>query len=495
MSCDKGRTSVGVRLAMSGLAIFLLLLATGCRGLLDQSEITRGNHGSPSEHLLVDILPSIDPLDHPNPEFPDAEAVKGDDLKVITTDYVITPNDLITVSIFDLVNQGIESVRTARVSETGMLSLPMLSEPVRAAGLTEAQLQKAIAAKYKEAGLLPNAQVAVTVVEARGRTFNITGAVARPGQYAILESDFRVFQALVQAGDTVFPSEHLYVIRKRISEKPSARTSEGPATRPTTGPAELAPTTGPAELAPGAQGPIVARPILAVMAEPAGNQDQSKTQVGGEGRFGTVEGKSVPISPTTQPTAAEGTMLAPTTQPGAEVTAKPQPAYQFGASLTADEDQRVIRVNLAALKNGDLSQNVVIRPGDVVYVPQALTGVYYMSGHVSAPGAYNFAGQKVTLLNAVAAARNLDPLAVPSRTDVVRRIGGDKEVFVRVDLWKISIGKEPDIFLKPNDMVQVGTDFYPPFLQAIRGAFRITYGFGFLYDRNYAPAQPTRFAQ
>ena len=31
----------------------------------------------------------------------------------------------------------------------------------------------------------------------------------------------------------------------------------------------------------------------------------------------------------------------------------------------------------------------------------------------------------------------------------------------------------------------VGTAFWAPFLAAVRNGFRITYGFGFLYDRNY----------
>ena len=40
---------------------------------------------------------------------------------------------------------------------------------------------------------------------------------------------------------------------------------------------------------------------------------------------------------------------------------------------------------------------------------------------------------------------------------------------------------------KPDDQVQVGTHFVAPFIAAVRNGFRITYGFGFLYDRNYAP--------
>ena len=43
----------------------------------------------------------------------------------------------------------------------------------------------------------------------------------------------------------------------------------------------------------------------------------------------------------------------------------------------------------------------------------------------------------------------------------------------------------------PNDIVRVGTNAFAPFVASFRNAFRITYGFGFLYDRNYAPQQST----
>ena len=74
-------------------------------------------------------------------------------------------------------------------------------------------------------------------------------------------------------------------------------------------------------------------------------------------------------------------------------------------------------------------------------------------------------------------------------TEVVRRIGEDRQVYAVVDLDKISSGQQPDIYLKPNDIVRVGTTPVAPFIAAFRNAFRFTYGFGFLYDRNYAPQQ------
>ena len=60
-----------------------------------------------------------------------------------------------------------------------------------------------------------------------------------------------------------------------------------------------------------------------------------------------------------------------------------------------------------------------------------------------------------------------------------------------MDLERIFAGEQPDIFLKPDDQILVGTNALAPFLAAVRGAFRISYGFGFQYDRNFAYSQNT----
>jgi polysaccharide biosynthesis/export protein len=150
-------------------------------------------------------------------------------------------------------------------------------------------------------------------------------------------------------------------------------------------------------------------------------------------------------------------------------------------------DREVIRVPLNDLKKGDLSYNIVIRPLDMIYVPSPLIGEYYMGGHVLRGGVYSLTARNITLLQAVIAAGGLDSVAIPARTEIIRRLSRDKQVFVRVDLERIAAGLEPDIYLKPDDQVRVGTNAGAQFLAQLRNAFRITYGFGFLYDRNYAP--------
>jgi protein involved in polysaccharide export with SLBB domain len=145
---------------------------------------------------------------------------------------------------------------------------------------------------------------------------------------------------------------------------------------------------------------------------------------------------------------------------------------------------------MAALRNGELAKyNIVIRPHDLIIAPNPVTGEYYLGGHIARVGVYTLPPRKLTLKQAIVSGGMLDGVAIPQRTELIRRIGPSREAFVLVDTNAIFAGYQPDIFLKPNDIVQVGTNVLAPFIAAIRGGFRITYGFGFLYDRNFSPAQ------
>jgi protein involved in polysaccharide export with SLBB domain len=130
-----------------------------------------------------------------------------------------------------------------------------------------------------------------------------------------------------------------------------------------------------------------------------------------------------------------------------------------------------------------------VHANDLIIVPIPEPGEFYMGGHVQRPGAFTLTDRKITLKEAVVSAGMLDALAIPQRTDIIRRIKPDHEVFIRVDLSKIFAGEQPDIYLRPYDEVMVGTNALAPFIAAARGAFRITYGFGFLYDRNFYTGQ------
>jgi signal peptidase I len=192
------------------------------------------------------------------------------------------------------------------------------------------------------------------------------------------------------------------------------------------------------------------------------------------------------------PAAPSGPIIGLTPAPTAPTVQPTSQPFQF-TEPAADQNQEVIRVPLAELRSGELKYNIVIHPGDLILIPAPINGVYYIGGHAARVGVYQLTGQPVTLMQAIIAAGMMDQVAIPQRTDVIRRIGADKQVFARVNLDAIFEGRQPDFFIKPNDNIMIGTNIIAPFLAAIRGGFRASYGFGYIYDRNYAPAQKQQF--
>ncbi len=458
---------------LSGVSLVAaLMLLGGCetKSFFDPSEMGRYSH---TPHI-IQILNNLDTgLEEPDERFSNATEVRPADLTRVKTDYVIGANDLIQVSVSDLVPGLPESYKTTRVTESGKISLPMINQ-IQAAGLTEAQLEQSIKQAYRDAQLLTDARVSVVTVEARNRTFTIYGAVQAPGQYQILDSDFRLLDALVLARDATVPVgiDYIYV-KRRIENEPE---DTGNIMTPRTG-SGTQPT--PDILAPRSEGPRTG-PVL-MQAQPA-------TPPAGavEGQTIVIDGRAMRIQngqmvPVNQPAGAAAPVA-----PGTGIGAVPPSSQPFEFNTPREpDDVRIIRIPFDALKRGELKYNIVIRPQDFVWVPQPATGEYYMGGHVQRTGVYSLTARTITLKQAVVSAGMLDQLAIPRRTQIVRRIGTNKEVFARVDLDKIFAGEEPDITLKPEDVVMVGTTAYAPFLAAFRNGFRITYGFGFIYDRNY----------
>jgi polysaccharide export outer membrane protein len=425
--------------------------------------------------LVVPILDTLDPsVEEPSSAFSNATEVRPEDLIPDISDYRIGKNDLVNISIFDLLGEGTgETVKTDRVSETGTISLPFIA-PVKAEGLTEQQLEKAIIKAYEDANFLKNARVSVTVQEARGRTFSIQGNVRAAGEYQITKPDFRMLDAMVTSGapSVAVGVPYAFVIRKTTpatSSTPAAAPAE-PATRPATAPGDL---LAPPQTRSQTNFDHAAVVMADVTTQPATGTPGDLLAPGStEGATGTIEGKAAP--------AVGGDATMPAIMPA------PATAPFTFADLKEPSDVRVIRVPIDQLRQqGELKYNIVIRPGDMIIVPDPVTGVYYMGGHVQRVGVYSLTGTPVTLKQAWISAGGAEDLAMPSRTEVIRPVGDNKEVFVRIDYSKIWAGEQPDIYLKPNDIVEVGTNVWAPFISAVRNSFRISYGFGFLYDRNF----------
>lgn len=89
-----------------------------------------------------------------------------------------------------------------------------------------------------------------------------------------------------------------------------------------------------------------------------------------------------------------------------------------------------IRVDLKTLQSGTLTENVVLRAGDTVFVPRAAT--VFVSGHVKTPGEYAIR-TGMTVRQAIALAGGVTDRGSTRRLQIIRQVDG-KEVTISVDL-------------------------------------------------------------
>jgi polysaccharide export outer membrane protein len=111
------------------------------------------------------------------------------------------------------------------------------------------------------------------------------------------------------------------------------------------------------------------------------------------------------------------------------------------------------------LDSRDPTQNIAMRPDDVVTVPPGL--VYYVMGEVKRPGEFVLGTRKsISVVEAYAMAMGPGPKAAPNKARILRGSddpGGMREQ-IPVDVKKILAGKERDVALKPTDILYIPTN-------------------------------------
>ena len=471
-----------------------LLAGTGCQEMnlgwwnwFDPSKQIR----TPDRATVNPIFSQVGPTDQTQELVPNATMPKPEDLVYVEEDYIIGPSDIMTVEILDLFQEGVPMMLPRQVSHSGHISLPLLTEQVKAAGLTSEELTEAIKKAYQP-DVLRDPVVSVTITGPQQNTYSMLGAIGRSGPYTILRKDFTLLEALAAAGDvTQMGIEWIYVIRPAREAKPAK-----PAVGPSTKPAE--PQTQEERLR------ELDKFIPGTAARPADDERILLSSVSAAAAPSTAPAHATESAETYQWIYSEGRWIrvsvkVPTTKPkpGAEVVKAP-PKPIAAPKKAKDKDPfkwmqhdlsgraRIIAIDLAKLKAGNPRMNIIIRDNDIIHVPPLTVGEFYVMGEVLRPGVYSLTGRQITAKMAVAAAGNLGPMSWPNNSILIRRVGRHQEQTIPLPLQDIFAGREPDIFLKPNDVIAVGSHWATPFLAVWRNAFRLTYGFGFIYDRNYS---------
>jgi polysaccharide export outer membrane protein len=129
-------------------------------------------------------------------------------------EYQIGAKDLLEISVFEVPELNI----TVRVSENGMISLPLLGE-VKAEGLNRLELEKRIAAML-EKNYLKNAQVTIFIKEFQSKKISVMGAVKDPGTHDLIGRQ-SLLQVISMAGGLSEQASDTVVIFRQFKSAPS----------------------------------------------------------------------------------------------------------------------------------------------------------------------------------------------------------------------------------------------------------------------------------
>jgi polysaccharide biosynthesis/export protein len=447
---------------------------------------------SPVTWPILDSLAVNDPPDRP---WDNSDLPTPADLIPSTAPYVLGPGDVVTVSVFELIVPGQESVQTREINSEGDITLDFVGR-VHAAGTTVDMMRDEIVQDLIRSGTMsppgphqPGPQVNVDLTEAHKRVFSIIGASAHPGTYNIDSPDFRLLDALALSGDmpTQPGMDWLYIIRPESTNP----TSKSPSISSSTGQQNQ-----------GGSSSVLSEIANQLQQQPAPGSPVSVPSNAEQEQGLLNQAIQAPSPNTSSPhfvyINGQWVQLGGTSAYGAQ-TQTPQPAqtptgplsYNFANAVGNSQEQplyikqRVIRIPIEALRDGDPKYNIVIMPGDTINIPNVDATYFYVMGNVNRPGVYSLSGQKITLKMAIAAAGNLGPVAIPRRCELIRRIGDDQEMIIQVNLQSIFDGEDPDVFIKPDDVLNVGTDAFATFLAVTRNGYQAAYGWGFTYDRNF----------
>jgi len=130
-----------------------------------------------------------------------------------------------------------------------------------------------------------------------------------------------------------------------------------------------------------------------------------------------------------------------------------------GAAGTAEPEKpdagapAVIAIDLYdLLERGNLALNAVLRHGDVVNVPEAKP--FSVIGYVREPGSFPIK-KPTTVLEGIAVAGGVMVREASPGRSVLKRQTAGGEIIIPLDLVAISRGVEPNLYLQPNDIIDV----------------------------------------
>jgi protein involved in polysaccharide export with SLBB domain len=366
-------------------------------------------------------LPQQDPWRLPPPQWPrtspatrsgspgGAERTEGSGPPVIVygdDDYKLAPRDVVEVIVEDAPELSVNYTINSR----GVIQMRFLG-PLLVVGKTTEELTKIITDGLR-GRYLQDPQVYVSVKQYNSRTFFIQGAVRNPGVY-VVSGKPSLFRLLTIAGGLQENHGLVAYIFRETAPKPE---------KLETGHSQNGADSKINQFVKEAKGEANVGAKVETKVENGVGKDQGGTQ---GGTNGGSQGGAVAKG------AARGTATATEGEP----------------------DYEMMTANIGGVFRGRLDNNIIVQPGDLVYIPPA--DVFYVAGDVRAPGQYPLR-QGITLRQAVSLAGGTRFQArlgkgVIFRTDPVT--GNFTEL--PVDIGAVVSGKSPDMPILGNDVVWI----------------------------------------
>ena len=528
------------------LILPFLITFTGCSNdVLDPTQIGRFR---PVPVVNV-ILDSLGVADEPEETYAGAEDPRPEDLIEYEQDYVLGVGDTIRIFIYDLLQSGTPFMNEYRITEMGRISIPEVGV-VQAAGLTETQLEEELKNILSPGILKdPMVTVLLIASENRVFSIFGQG-VGMSSRFPLPRRAFRLSEAIAIAGGVGEHNvTYIYVSRDVKGSELNYLSEDDSSAQQQVAPVEAETSRRVIELKPVEPGKKEIggeQEMLEVISPYVQNQEVNRLVISSsemvtekeleslaapEG-FGAYSTEAETNNSNTKESFLQSvdieSLLASEVdtnriewvfedgrwkpilikeagdveepvknvrverqEPEPELKERVPSGYGWEDIGGGATQTRVIKIPVDKIRIADPRYDILIRPGDRITVPLDIVGEFCINGNVNAQGYIPLVGRKMTLKQAISAAGGLNAIAWPKKVEVVRRLGRNKaglmqEETVMVDLDKIAKGLQPDFFIKPDDWINVGTHGTSRWLAVLRNAFRATYGFGFIYDRNFA---------
>jgi polysaccharide export outer membrane protein len=137
-------------------------------------------------------------------------------------DNTIGSGDLLHIDVYDVPDLS----RDVRVSDSGMISLPLIPGRIQAGGLTTYQLEQKLAELLITNGLVTHPQVSVFVREQNSQPVSVVGAVNRPTVHQVIRPT-TLLEVLAQAGGIADDAGAVVLVTRPVTSAPAGSEAKG----------------------------------------------------------------------------------------------------------------------------------------------------------------------------------------------------------------------------------------------------------------------------